>query len=74
VREYLAAQADSAKALSVAMDAADEAGFTWGVNPDAHTFVLDGIRSRAAAIQKNVPAPAPEPEPEPTGRRRPRRR
>jgi hypothetical protein len=73
VMDYLAAQAKSAQALGATMDQADEAGFTWGVNPNAHTLVLDGIRALSRSIQKDVPGPKEEPEPEPTGRRRRRR-
>ena len=73
VMDYLAAQAKSAQALAVTMDQADKAGFAWGVNPNAHTLVLDGIRALSQSIQKDVPGPKEEPEPEPTGRRRRRR-
>lgn len=74
VQTYLAAQAESAKALAKTMDEADAAGFAWGINPDAHKFVLTGIRSFSASVQKDVPAPKKEDAPEPDGRRRPRRR
>ncbi|TDJ78013.1 MAG: hypothetical protein E2O39_01695 [Planctomycetota bacterium] len=73
VMDYLAAQAKSAQALGATIDQADKAGFAWGINPEAHTLVLDGIRALSRSIQKDVPGPKEAPEPEPTGRRRRRR-
>jgi len=73
VTDYLAAQAASAKVLARTMDQADDAGFTWGVNPNAHELVLDGIRAHSKSIQKDLPGPKPAPEPVRKGRGRQRK-
>ena len=55
VQTYLQAQAESAQKLSKALDASEEQGFTYGINPESRKTLLKGFRTQAAAAQKNLP-------------------
>lgn len=60
--KYLAEQASSAKNMAKALDESEQAGFTWGINPDSRHILLRGWREELAAAQKNLPAlPATKP-------------
>lgn len=53
--KYLAAQAESAKALERALDESEKAGFTFGINPDSRKILLGGLREHVATLQKDLP-------------------
>jgi len=55
VFDYLEAQAAAAKQLQSMMADAEKKGFSWGINPEAHELVLDGINSLATSMQKDLP-------------------
>jgi hypothetical protein len=62
VEIYLQQQAQTAKTLAVQLEAADVAGFTWGVNPNAHELVLNCLKTFAVSTQKKVPGAKPNPD------------
>jgi hypothetical protein len=61
VQGYLQAQASAADAMRATLAASEEAGFTFGINPESRHILLDGWRRQLAATEKDVPgAPAPQ--------------
>jgi hypothetical protein len=56
---FLADQAASAKKMSQTLDDSEQAGFTFGINPDSRKILLKGWRDELAAAQKNVPSAPP---------------
>jgi hypothetical protein len=62
--KYLAEQSNSAKSMAKTLDESEQAGFTWGINPDSRHILLKGWRDELAATQKNVPTlPTSKPVP-----------
>ncbi|MEW6072578.1 MAG: hypothetical protein AB1726_08305 [Planctomycetota bacterium] len=61
---YLGAQAEGARAMLAALDAAEEAGFTAGINFRSREILLAGLRSRWGAMATGLPKP-PKAEPPP---------
>jgi hypothetical protein len=63
VVRYLDAQAVSAGALASTLDASEQAGFTYGINPSSREILLRGWREHLSTVQRDVPtlplAPAP---------------
>lgn len=60
--KYLGEQASSAKRMAQTLDDSEQAGFTFGINPDSRHILLKGWRDELAAAQKNVPVmPAAKP-------------
>jgi hypothetical protein len=55
VLAYLEAQAASAKVLANTLDASREKGFTYGINPDSRTVMLEGFAQFTTALQTKVP-------------------
>ena len=63
VESYLQAQAKSAEALTTALSASEEAGFTMGINGKSREILLEAWRAQATAATASVPgAKAPEPK------------
>ena len=58
---YLQANAASAKALGETLDASEEAGFTYGINPESRHILLRGWREHLAAVGTSVPKVPPGP-------------
>jgi uncharacterized coiled-coil protein SlyX len=56
---YLDAQANAAAAMAGTLDASEEAGFTYGINPDSRHVLLAGWREQLASAQTDVPTAAP---------------
>ena len=59
VLAYLEAQAQSAEALSAALEDSRVKGFTFGINPDSRIVMLDGFGQFTMALQTNVPSLVP---------------
>jgi hypothetical protein len=60
--KYLADQSASAKKMAQTLDDSEQAGFTFGINPDSRKILLKGWRDDLAAAQKTVPSlPAAKP-------------
>lgn len=72
VQAYLKEQADAAKSMARTLDASEEAGFTYGINPDSRHILLEGWRSRLDTQCKNLPG-VKKPAPVDTSRRGQRR-
>ena len=53
--EYIGREAKSAKALAATLDESEQAGFTFGINPDSRHILLSGWREHLSELQKNVP-------------------
>lgn len=60
---YLQANAASAKGLEATLDASEEAGFTFGINPESRHILLRGWREHLAALGTAVPKVPPAPRP-----------
>ncbi len=70
--KYLAEQSTNAKKMAQTLDDSEQAGFTFGINPDSRHILLKGWRETLAAAQKNVPAmPAAKPAPKDAGESKP---
>jgi len=54
--KYLAEQSASAKKMAQTLDDSEQAGFTFGINPDSRHILLKGWREALASAQKDVPA------------------
>jgi hypothetical protein len=66
VLKYVGEQAASAKNMAKTLDESEQAGFTFGINPDSRHILLRGWRESLAAVQKDLPgAPAPSAKPAP---------
>ena len=61
VLAYLEAQSASAKVLASSLDVSREKGFTYGINPDSRTVLLEGFEQFTTALQTKVPQLAPAP-------------
>ncbi len=59
VLKYVAQQSASAKNMAKTLDESEQAGFTFGINPDSRHILLHGWRESLAAAQKDVPAAKP---------------
>jgi len=55
VLQYLAAQATSAKLLQQALADSRAKGFTYGINPDSRSVLLDGFEQFTSTLQAKVP-------------------
>ena len=55
VLNYLEAQSASAKLLASSLDVSREKGFTYGINPDSRTVLLEGFEQFTTALQTKVP-------------------
>jgi uncharacterized coiled-coil protein SlyX len=53
---YLQDQAKSASKMSGTLDASEQAGFTYGINPESRTLLLAGWRDQLAELQKGLPS------------------
>jgi TolA-binding protein len=58
IKQHLEAQAQAATAMQATLDASEEAGFTYGINPESRHLLLAGWRAKLSAEQKAL-APAP---------------
>ena len=67
---YLEKQAQAGSQLQGTLAEADKQGFTWGVNPNAHELVLNGIDTLAGSLQQGLPERKAKGEEEPRGGRR----
>jgi len=63
VENYLQAQAAATNALSSSLSQSEEAGFTYGINPESRKILLTAWRAQIAAAQKSVPGAPAEPAP-----------
>jgi hypothetical protein len=54
--KYLSEQAASSRELAKALDASEQAGFTFGINPESRQILLRAWRERIDAAQRNLPA------------------
>ena len=61
-QKYIDAQAKAAKALVEVLDAAEKAGFTFGINPESREILLKGWREELDTLQQGVPTPLPAPK------------
>jgi HAMP domain-containing protein len=61
-QKYIDAQAKAAKALVEVLDAAEKAGFTFGINPESRELLLKGWREELDTLQQGVPTPLPAPK------------
>jgi len=61
-QKYIEAQAKAAKALVEVLDAAEKAGFTFGINPESREILLKGWREELDTLQQGVPTPLPTPK------------
>jgi hypothetical protein len=60
---YLDRQSQAAASMSQVLNASEEAGFTFGINPRSRELLLEGWRAALAEQQKGLPgAPPAEPE------------
>ncbi len=59
VAKYAETQAKAAASMTETLDAAEKAGFTFGINPDSRVVLLRGWREALSAAQTNVPALPP---------------
>ena len=57
--EYIDAQSKAAKAMVDVLDAAEKAGFTFGINPESRELLLKGWREELDTLQQGVPTPLP---------------
>jgi len=72
--KYVGQQADAAAAMVEVLAQSEQAGFTFGINPDSRHILLRGWRDQLAAAQQEVPeldAPAPAPVTPPKRTRKP---
>ena len=69
-QKYLESQAKAAKAMADALDQSEQAGFTYGINPESRQILLRGWREQLGAAQQAVPTPpAAKPEAKPPERK-----
>ena len=61
-QKYIEAQAKAAKALVEVLDAAEKAGFTFGINPESREILLKGWREELDTLQQGVPTSFPTPK------------
>jgi hypothetical protein len=55
VMHYLSEQAGGAESMARTLDESEQAGFTYGVNPESRSILLRGWRDQLASWQKNLP-------------------
>lgn len=63
---YLQSHAKSSAQMVSVLSASEDAGFTFGINPESRELLLDGWRKQLDAAQKHVPggkAKAADPQP-----------
>jgi len=58
-QKYIDAQSKAAKAMVEVLDAAEKAGFTFGINPESREILLKGWREELDILQEGVPTPLP---------------
>jgi hypothetical protein len=57
VVKYLQTQAGAAEKLQLVLADSKDKGFTYGINPDSRTVLLQGFHEFAESIKTDVPAP-----------------
>ncbi|MFT5052328.1 MAG: Tfp pilus assembly protein FimV [Chlamydiales bacterium] len=60
VETYLGQQATSADSLQGALQASEQAGFAYGINPESRHILLEAWHARAKAVGTNVPGLDPK--------------
>ena len=58
-QKYIDAQSKAAKAMVEVLDAAEKAGFTFGINPESREILLKGWREELDTLQQGVPTALP---------------
>ena len=61
--QWVQHQAQAASALDAVLDDSQAKGFTYGINAESRTVLLQGFHDLAASLRSGVPTPAAEPAP-----------
>jgi uncharacterized coiled-coil protein SlyX len=64
---YVNEQSHAAAALAGTLDESEQAGFTYGINPESRHILLRGWREALTAAQRDVPPAPPAPAPAKAG-------